>query len=98
MIVYLFIAVGESLSHILLFVTPRTAAHWSSLSFTDSWSLLKFISSESVMPFSHLILCCHLLLSPSLNLSQHQGLFQGVDSLHQVARVVELQLLHQSFQ
>ena len=44
---------------------------------------------------------CHPLLSPSppaFNLSQHQGLFQGVSSLHWVARVLEFQLQHQSFQ
>ena len=35
---------------------------------------------------------------PSLNLSQHQGLFQGVSSSHQVAKVLEFQLQHQSFQ
>ena len=43
----------------------------------------------------------HLLLSPSppaLNLAQHQGLFQGVSSSHQVAKVLEFQLQHQSFQ
>ena len=43
----------------------------------------------------------HPLLSPSppaFNLSQHQGLFQGVSSSHQVAKVLELQLQHQSFQ
>ena len=40
-----------------LFVTPWTAAHQSSLSITISWSLLKLMSSESVMPFNHLILC-----------------------------------------
>ena len=44
---------------------------------------------------------CHPLLSPSppaFNLSQHQGLFEGVSSLHWVARVLEFQLQHQSFQ
>ena len=48
-----------------LFVTPWTAAHWASLSFTNSQSLLKFLSNESGMPSNHLILCCPLLLLPS---------------------------------
>ena len=47
-------------------VTPWTAAHQASLSITNSWSLLKLMSIESVMPSNHLILCCPLLLSPSI--------------------------------
>ena len=47
------------------FVTPWTAAHQASLSITNSWSLLKLMSIQSlVMPSSHLILCCPLLLLP----------------------------------
>ena len=46
--------------------TPRTVAHQASLSFTISWSLLKLMSIESVMPSSHLILCRPLLLLPSI--------------------------------
>ena len=49
-------------SRVRLFTTPGTAAHQASLSFTLSWSLLKFMSVESVMPSNHLILC-HPLLS-----------------------------------
>ena len=45
---------------------PWTAAHQASLSFTISWSLLKFMSTELVMPSSHLILCYPLLLLPSI--------------------------------
>ena len=45
----------QSLSHVRLFVTPRTAARQASLSITNSWSLLKHTSIESVMPSSHLI-------------------------------------------
>ena len=52
---------------------------------------------ESVMPSNHLILC-HPLLLFAINLSQYQYLFQWVSSLHQVAKVLELQLQHQSFQ
>ena len=46
--------------------TPWTAAHRISLSITNSWSLLKFMSIELVMPSSHLILCRPLLLLPSI--------------------------------
>ena len=54
------------LSHVQLFVIPWTEAHQASLSITNSQSLLKLTSSESVMPFNHLILCCPLLLLPSI--------------------------------
>ena len=54
----------QSLSHVCLFVTPWAAARLSSLSITNSRSLLKPMSIESVMPSSHLILCCPLLLLP----------------------------------
>ena len=56
----------QLLSHVRLFVTPWIAAHQVSLSITNSQSLLKFISIESVMPSNHLILCCPLLLLPSI--------------------------------
>ena len=56
----------QSLSHVQLFVTPWTAAHQASLSITNSQSLLKLMSIESVMPSNHLILYCPLLLPPSL--------------------------------
>ena len=75
---------------------PWTAARQASLSITNSRSLLKLMSIESVMPSNHLILCHPLLLLPSL--AQHQGLFQGVSSLYQVAKVLEFQLQHQFFQ
>ena len=48
------------------FVTPWIAAHQCSLLFTISWSLIKLLSIESVMPSNHLILCCPLLLLPSV--------------------------------
>ena len=57
---------AQLLSHVQLFVTPRTAAHQASLSITDSWCLLKLMSIKSVMPFNHLILCHPLLLPPSV--------------------------------
>ena len=50
-------------------MTPWTAACQASLFLTTSWSLLKFISIESMMPSKHLILCCPLLLLPSIFLS-----------------------------
>ena len=56
----------QSFSSVQLFVNPWTAAHQSSLPITNSWSLLKFISIESVMPSNHLILCHPLLLQPSI--------------------------------
>ena len=56
----------QSLSHVWLFVTPWTAACQASLSITNSWSLLKLMSIESVMPSNHLILCCPLLLLPPI--------------------------------
>ena len=55
--------VVQSLSHVQLFATPWTAARQASLSFTVSRSLLKLISTESMMPSNHLILCHPLLLS-----------------------------------
>ena len=56
----------QSLSCVQLFVTLWTAARQSSLSITNSQSLLKLTSIESVMPFNHLILCHPLLLLPSI--------------------------------
>ena len=56
----------QSLSHVQLFVTTWTAAHQASLSITNSWSLIKLMSIESVMPSNHLILCHPLLLPPSV--------------------------------
>ena len=49
-----------------LFATPRTAAHQASVSISTSQSLRKLMSIESVMPSNHLILCCPLLLPPSI--------------------------------
>ena len=54
----------QSLSHVRLFATPWTAARQASLSITNSWNPPKPMSIESVMPSSHLILCCPLLLLP----------------------------------
>ena len=54
----------QSISHVWLFATPWTAAHQASLSITNTQSLLKLMSIESVMPSNHLILCRPLLLPP----------------------------------
>ena len=54
------------LSHVQLFATPWTAARQASLSITNSRNLLKLMSIELVMPSNHLILCCPLLLLPSI--------------------------------
>ena len=56
----------QSLSCVWLFATPWTVAPQDSLSITNSWSLLKLMSIESVMPSNHLILCHPLLLLPSI--------------------------------
>ena len=75
---------------------PKTAAHQTSLSFTISRNLLKLTSIEPISSNRS-----HPLSSPSpptFSLSRHQGLFQLVGSSHQVAKLLELQLQHQSFQ
>ena len=86
----------QSLSHVQLFAAPWTATCEASLSITNSQSLLKLMSIESVMPSNHLILCYPLLLLPSIFASIR--VFSRVSSLQQVARVLEFQLQHQSFQ
>ena len=62
----LFLLCVQSLSHVQLFATPWTTAHQTSLSFTISWSMFKLMSIESGMSLDHLILCCPLLLLPSI--------------------------------
>ena len=61
-----FLVMISSVSHVLIFVTPWTAACQASLSITNFRSLLKLMSIESVMPSNHLILCRPLLLLPSI--------------------------------
>ena len=70
----------QSLSRVRLFATPWTAAHQASLSITNSWSLLKLMSIESVMPSNHLILCLPLLLPPST--FPCMGVFSNESILH----------------
>ena len=85
----------QLLSHVRLFVTPWTAAPQASLSITNSQSLLKLMSIESVILPSHPL---SFPPPPAFSLSQHQDLFQWVISLHQVAKALALQLQHQLFQ
>ena len=59
----------QSLSHVRFLVTPCTAARQASLSITSSWNLLKLMYSEWAILSKHLILCCPLLLLPSIVLS-----------------------------
>ena len=87
----------QLLSHVRLFATPLTAVYQSSLFITNSWRLLKLMSIESVMPSNHLILCHPLLLLPLIFPSIRVFSNESVLS-HQVAKVLELQLQHQSFQ
>ena len=65
--IYIYIdAFTVQFSHVQLFVTPWIIVHQASLSITNSQSILKFMSIESVMPSNHLILCRPLLLPPSI--------------------------------
>ena len=86
------------LTRVWLFATPWTTAHQPSQSINNSQSLPKLMSIELVMPSNHLILCPPLPSPPAFNLFQHQGLFKWVSSSHQVAKVLEFQLQHHSFQ
>ena len=91
--------VVQLLNHVWHFATPWTAACQASLSFTMSQSLLKLVSTESMMPSNYLILCHPLLLCPQSFPASGPFPLHKIDSLHhQVAKVLELQLQHQSFQ
>ena len=88
---------AQSLSRVRLFATPWIAAHQASVSITSSQSSPKLMCIESVMPSNHLILCRPLLLQrpipPSIRVFS-----QWVSSSHEVAKVLEFQPQHQSFQ
>ena len=87
----------QLLSRVWLFVMPWIAARQASLSVTNSWSSLK----TRVHRVSDAIQPSHLLSSPSPpapNPFQHQSLFQWVNSSHEVAKVLEFQFQHYSFQ
>ena len=84
----------------LIICDPMDCSTPASRTITKSQSLLKLMSIKSVMPSNHNH-TIHPLLSlspPTFNLSQHQGLFKLVSSSNQVAKVLEFQLQHQSFQ
>ena len=81
----------QSLSHAWLFATPWTAACQVSLSITNSKSLLKLMSIESVMPSNHLILSHPLFLLPSV-FPSIRVFSNELVSLHQVAKILEFQL------
>ena len=69
----------QLLSHVWLFVTSGTAACQASLSITNSWSLLKLLSIESVMPSNHLIFCCPLLppsIFPSIRVFSNESVLR----------------------
>ena len=87
----------QLLSHVQLFATPWTTAHQASLSITNCSSLLKLMTIESVMPSNHLILCCPLLLLPSI-FPSIRVFSNELAFSNQVAKVLEFQLQHQSFQ
>ena len=76
----LVVVVIQWLSHVWLFATPWTTARQASLSITNSWSLLKLMSIESVMPSSHLILCHPLLflysISPSIKVFSSESVLR----------------------
>ena len=81
----------QLLSHVRLFATPWITARQASLSITSSWSSLRLMSIESVMPSRHLILCCPLLLLPH-SLPASGFFFQWINSSHKMAKVLEFQL------
>ena len=87
----------QLLSHGRLFATPWTAARQATLSITNSQSLLKLMSIESVMPSNHLILCHPLLLLPAVFPTIR--VFSSESVLHiRWPQYWEFQLQHQSFQ
>ena len=94
---YIFVVVVQSLSLVQLFVAPGISACQASLSLAISWSLLKLMSIESMMPSNHLILCRLLLLLPSIFPSIR--IFSSESAPRTlVAKVLELHFQHQSFQ
>ena len=90
-------AVVQSLSCVQLFETPWTAALQAPLS-SIFRSLLKFMSIESGMLSNHFILCCPLLLLPSIFLNIRVFYNELALHVYQVTKGLELQLQHQSFQ
>ena len=77
---FIFVVVVKLLTRVQLFIAPWTVAHQASLFFSVSWSLLKLMSIESMMPSNNLIFCCPLLLLPSTFPSTR--VFSNVLTLH----------------
>ena len=82
----------QSLTRVQLFVTPWTAARQASLSLTNSWSLLKLMSFELMMPSNHPTFCHPLLLLPSIFPSIRVFSNESLSPLHQVAKILAFQL------
>ena len=80
----------QLLNRVRFFATPWITACQASLSITSSWSSLKLMSIKSVIPSSHLILCCPLFLLPPIPPSIR--VFQWVNFSHEVAKALEFQL------
>ena len=91
----IFPTVVHLLSCIWPFATPWIAAHQASLSITNSQSLLKLMSIESLMPSNYLIFCHSLLLL--LSIFPGIRVFSKISSSHQVTKVLKFELEHQSF-
>ena len=88
----------RSVAQLCLTLWPHGLACQASPSITNSWSLFKLMSIELVMPSNHLIFCHPLFLLPWIFPCIRVFFFSRVSSSHQVAKVLELQLQHQSFQ
>ena len=86
----------QLLSGVRLFAIPWTAAHQASLFITNSQRFYKLLFIDSGTPSNPLLLCCSLFLQPS-NFPR-TGIFQWVSSSHQMTKLLEFQLQHQSFQ
>ena len=93
---FLFVIV-QSLSHVQLFVTPWTATCHASLSFTISWSLLKLMSIQSMVPSNHLALSCPLLLLPA-SFPSISGSFPMSRLFTSGGQSIGASVQHQSFQ
>ena len=91
--------VVQSLSHVGLFATPWVAARQASLSFTTSWSLLKLMSIESVMPSNHLILCRPLQSFPASEsfVAMSRLFASGGQSIGELVRDANIQVLNQTY-
>ena len=81
MVWFTYIVDVQLLNPVQLFATPWITAHQASLPFIIFWNLLKLMSIESVMPSNHLILCCPLLLLPSVFANESIWVFSNESAL-----------------